>query len=45
MGKARVTPNAAGEMRVGKGKAGRLCSTAAEILAGRGENEGILTAS
>lgn len=45
MGNARVTPNAAGKMRIGKGKAGGLCSTAAEILAGRWENKGIPTAS
>lgn len=45
MGKARVTPNAAGEMGVGKGRAGGLCSTAAEMLPGRWENKGILAAS
>lgn len=45
MGKARVTPNAAGEVRVEKGKARGLSSAATEMLAGRWENKGILTAA
>lgn len=45
MGKARVTPNAAREVRDEKGKARGLSSAAAEMLAGRWENKGILTAA
>ena len=45
MGKARVTPNATREVRVEKGKARGLSSTAAEMLAGRWENKGIPSAA